>query len=168
MAPSLFRPLAYVSAICLCLHPLACQSQQRKATDFSKRKAALEQQQTRAAYDSLHVLLATHYTDLSAPERATLRKTLEKHATWAFDVLCPDTEPGPKIVLKGQVTDENGKPLPGAKLHIFHTDQQGYYSPLDAAGSMLENDPRLEGFLTTDALGAFEIRTVRPASYPTQ
>lgn len=33
---------------------------------------------------------------------------------------------------------------------------------------MMENDPRLEGFLTTDANGGFEIHTVRPANYPRQ
>ncbi len=167
MQPIPCRIIFKFTAICLCIFPLACQSQQRKAGDFEALKANLEIQQNRSAYDSLHFLLTEHYTDLNAEERKTLRKTLKKYASWPFETLCPDTEPGAKITLSGRVSDANGKGVPGAKLHIFQTNHEGYYSPYDAAtGRMMEQDPRLEGFLTTDSSGAFRLHTIRPASYP--
>lgn len=161
------RFLTLLLLICGCFIPFAGQSQPHKASNFSALKATLEKQHSRSAYDSLHFLLARHYSDLSDEQRKTLRKTLEKHSIWPFETICPSTEPGTKITITGHITDEKGQPIRGAKLHIFHTDQQGYYSPSDATtGRMMEQDPRLEGFLTTDSSGTYEIHTIRPASYP--
>ncbi|MFN0016585.1 MAG: hypothetical protein ACKVU2_18740 [Saprospiraceae bacterium] len=96
-----------------------------------------------------------------------MRETLEKHAIWSSMSTCPATESGTQLTLRGQLTDETGNPLRGERLHVFHTDNHGYYAPTDSiTGGMAENDPRLEGFLVTDSAGRFEIRGIRPASYP--
>jgi len=155
---------ALLTICCLATLPTACQTHpQKKAGQNTPVKPAAD----RVAYDSMHLVLATRYTALSAGERQQLRETLRKTAAWPYDILCPDSEPGTHITVKGRLVDSEKKPVPGASLHVFHTDNQGYYSPLDeSSGRMLENDPRLEGFITTDSLGRFEIRTVRPANYP--
>ncbi|MBC7775178.1 MAG: hypothetical protein H7246_07040 [Phycisphaerae bacterium] len=159
-------------AACFFLGSGACQRPHQKTEkdiSLSTLKKNLQVEKSREAYDSLHFLLAEHYTDLTGFERRDLRETLEKYAVWPFETTCPATESGTKITLRGHLSDENGKPLPGERLHTFHTDHRGYYAPTDSAsGRMGESDPRLEGFLTTDSTGGFEIRTVRPASYPKQ
>lgn len=170
MLPYIFPKGSALIGFYLLLCTIACQSQQGKPpdpSDLSALKNNVETDESRVAYDSLHFHLTAHYTDLTTAGRSALRQALQKQAIWSFDVLCPADEPGAHIVLKGRVTDKNGTPLAGAHLHVFQTNHQGYYSPLDSiTGSMRENDPRLEGFITTGVNGVFEIRTVRPASYP--
>lgn len=148
----------------------ACQKPQQKteqARPFIRLKKNLDHEKSRAAYDSLHFFLTEHYTEMSGVERRDLHETLEKYAVWSDASTCSAAEPGPRITLHGLLTDENGKALPGERLHVFHTDHRGYYAPTDSAsGHMAENDPRLEGFLITDSLGIFELRSVRPTSYP--
>ena len=149
------------------LSPLSCQLPQRKATDFTALQSKLESDRSRQAYDALQFLLAEEYTDLSTEERKALRASLEKHAKWSSATLCPDTEPGVKLYLEGRLLNEKNQPVAGAKLHIFHADSRGFYSPQDSiTGRMLEQDPRLDGFLHTDEQGHFSIQTVRPANYP--
>lgn len=157
------------AAFCFCLIPLSCQLQQRKAIDFKGLKEKLERNPSRQTYDALHFLLVDHYTELSTNERKDLRASLEKHSIWPDEILCPATEPGTRLYLQGRLLDEKDQPVAGAQLHIFHTDRKGFYSPLDSIrGSMLEQDPRLEGFLKTDQQGNFSIQTIRPANYPKQ
>lgn len=172
MLPYIFPKGSALIGFYLFLCAIACQSQQGQpanSPDLSALKNNLETDESRAAYDSLHLQLTAHYTDLTTAARSSLRQALKKQAHWPFEFLCPASEPGTHILLKGRVTDENGAPIAGAEMHIFHTDSRGYYSPLDSVtGRMMENDPRLEGFLTTDANGGFEIHTVRPANYPRQ
>lgn len=164
--PSLRHCVVFV-AFCFFLSPLSCQLPQRKATDFMALQSKLESNQSRQAYDALQFLLAEQYTDLSTEERKSLRASLEKHAKWSSATLCPDTERGVKLQLEGRLLNEKKQPVPGAKLHIFHTDSRGFYSPLDSiTGRMLEQDPRLDGFLHTDEQGRFSIQTVRPGNYP--
>ena len=72
-------------------------------------------------------------------------------------------EPGTRIRFIGVVEDGNGRPVPGARLHVYQTDAKGRYTldkPMD------EPHARLSGELTTDSGGHFEIRTVRPGGYP--
>jgi polyisoprenoid-binding protein YceI len=80
-------------------------------------------------------------------------------------MVTPD-EPGERLVLKGTVYDADGKtPVPGAKLHVYHTDAAGKYSATEA-GVGDERNPRLQCRLETDARGRFKIRTILPGPYP--
>jgi len=71
-------------------------------------------------------------------------------------------EPGERLVVSGTVFGADGKPLPGARLRVYHTDSEGYYTrPV--------SDPRrarIRGSLATDAAGRYEIRTILPGHYP--
>ena len=157
----------FMASIWFCLGHIACQPHSGTDLDLPKLKANLERTRNRRDYDALHFLLVEHYIDLSTTDRKTLRQMLEKHAIWPNATLCPKSESGTEISIQGRVVDDKGKPISGAKLHIFHTDHQGFYAPTDAkTGHMAEHDPRLEGFLITDEQGNYKINTIRPTSYP--
>ncbi len=118
-------------------------------------------------YDSLHFIVAEHYSELTAEQRRNIRNTLEKQAHWSATILCPDKEQGTKITIKGRVTDAHNKPIANAQLFIYHADNNGNYAPSDGTlKRMSEGDPRLFGYVKTDNLGNYAFQTVRPASYP--
>jgi catechol 1,2-dioxygenase len=72
-----------------------------------------------------------------------------------------EDEGGTPLLWTGQVTSVDGSPLPGAKVEIWHADDDGFYSQF-APGIPEWN---LRGSFTTDAEGRFEITTVQPAPY---
>jgi len=78
-------------------------------------------------------------------------------------VLTGSDEPGVPFVIRGVVRGPDGTAVPGASLHVFHTDSRGWYTPTKV---MDEPHARLAGSVSTDAEGRFEIRTIRPGSYP--
>ncbi len=78
-------------------------------------------------------------------------------------VVPPQGEPGTPIVISGVVTDATGAPLPNASVYVYQTDARGYYDPSNPRAS---DNPRLKGYIRTDAQGRYEFRTIRPGSYP--
>jgi len=78
-------------------------------------------------------------------------------------VVPPQGEPGTAIVISGVVTDANGAPLRSASVYVYQTDARGYYDPSNPRAS---DNPRLKGYMRTDAQGRYEFRTIRPGSYP--
>jgi len=136
------------------------------------QKAAFYRQElpanhSRAACDSLHFLLADHYQMFTPKERAETRNLLMVNTKWPDTRICSDHEEGSHIHLKGKLLDENGKALSQVMIYFFQADSHGYYSPDDSIHkSMGEQDPRLFGFVLTDANGVFAISSIRPASYP--
>lgn len=75
--------------------------------------------------------------------------------------IAPASEPGIPFILRAQILDAAGRPLPGVEVFAYQTDQHGIYAPQGAA------DPwRLKGWATSDAQGRVEFRTIRPAAYP--
>lgn len=120
-------------------------------------------------WQQLYLLTNEHYTMFTAVDRTRIRTVLEKRSSWPVSTLYTVNEPGEKVIITGHVVNEKGLPVVNAALHIFQTDSHGYYTPLDSiTQKMGETDARLYGFLKTDGHGYFEIRTVRPASYPKQ
>jgi protocatechuate 3,4-dioxygenase beta subunit len=70
------------------------------------------------------------------------------------------------IDIAGLVTDEAGRPVPGALLDVWQTNALGaYHHPSDPSGAPV--DPGFQGsaVLRTDAAGAWRIRTVLPGPY---
>jgi len=71
-------------------------------------------------------------------------------------------EPGETLVVSGQVfAPDSRTPVPGIIVYAYNTDSQGYYGE-----NKTEYPPRLFGWMKTDDSGRFELRTIRPASYP--
>ena len=72
-------------------------------------------------------------------------------------------EPGERLTVAGRVLATDGAtPLAGASVYVYHTDVRGYYSP----GTNDNRNPRLRGYMRTDAQGRYEFSTIKPGSYP--
>ena len=82
---------------------------------------------------------------------------------WSITIAGPE-EPGRRLVVEGTVFENDGTtPVAGATVFVFHTDDQGYYSP----DGMEESDARLCGLMLTDAEGRYRFETIKPAHYAT-
>lgn len=72
-------------------------------------------------------------------------------------------EPGERVIVAGRVFAQDGvTPVVGASVYVYHTDAKGYYSP----GTNDNRNPRLRGYMRTDAQGRYEFNTIKPGSYP--
>src|SRR5215471_208644 len=72
-------------------------------------------------------------------------------------------EPGERLIVTGRVFSSDGKtPLAGASVYVYHTDMKGLYTP-DTNDS---RNPRLRGYMRTDAEGRYEYSTIKPGPYP--
>lgn len=73
-------------------------------------------------------------------------------------------EPGERITVTGVVYGADGKtPIANASVYVYHTDATGRYTP----GPTDDNrNPRLRGYMRTDAQGRYEYTTIKPAPYP--
>lgn len=69
--------------------------------------------------------------------------------------------PGVAVELRFHVFDEQGAPLPGARVDVWHCDAQGRYSGVDA----LQAQRFLRGVQPVDDGGAATFRTVYPGWY---
>ncbi|MFN0109868.1 MAG: protocatechuate 3,4-dioxygenase [Blastocatellia bacterium] len=90
-------------------------------------------------------------------------KMAEKKASSKITITTKD-EPGERLIVTGVVYGSDGKtPLANASVYVYHTDANGRYTP----GPKDDNqNPRLRGYLRTDAQGRYEYSTIKPAPYP--
>ncbi len=97
---------------------------------------------------------------LATPQAPTVA---EKNAPSKITITTKE-EPGEPLTVSGVVYGADGKtPLANASLYIYHTDATGRYTP----GPNDDNrNPRLRGYLRTDAQGRYEYSTIKPAPYP--
>lgn len=86
--------------------------------------------------------------DLKAPSTVSIAST---------------AEPGERMTVTGQVFGADGKtPLAGASVYVYHTDAKGLYTPENNDS----RNPRLRGYMRTDAQGRYRYSTIKPAHYP--
>jgi hydroxyquinol 1,2-dioxygenase len=71
----------------------------------------------------------------------------------------PDTE---QIVLYGQVTDNDGAPIPHATVQVWQTSAHGLYDLQQQDHDVMD----LRASFRCDAQGRYHFRTVRPLGYP--
>ena len=90
-------------------------------------------------------------------------KMAEKDASSKTTITSKD-EPGERLIVTGIVYGADGKtPLANASVYVYHTDANGRYTP----GATDDNrNPRLRGYMRTDAQGKYEYSTIKPAPYP--
>ena len=110
-----------------------------------------------AASWKLPALLAVTVGLASAAAPLAGAKCADQTPTSALLKLTQPGELGERLVFVGRVMDAEDRPVPGAKLYVYHADAYGAYSKLG------EDEPRLCGVLRTDARGSFRIETVLPS-----
>jgi catechol 1,2-dioxygenase len=76
--------------------------------------------------------------------------------------ICLDGKGEPTLV-RGRVLDTDGKPIAGATLDIWQTNDDGFY---DVQQKGIQPDYNLRGLFTSDADGYYAFRTVKPRHYP--
>jgi catechol 1,2-dioxygenase len=70
--------------------------------------------------------------------------------------------PGETMFVKGTVTDEAGKPVPDARVDIWHSATNGLYEQQDEN----QAEMNLRGMFQTDDKGQFWFRSIKPSGYP--
>ena len=69
---------------------------------------------------------------------------------------------GEPTLIRGRVTDTDGRPIPGATLDVWQCASNGLYDIQDPE----QPEFNMRGVFTTDSEGRYWFRTVRPVSYP--
>jgi protocatechuate 3,4-dioxygenase, beta subunit len=88
----------------------------------------------------------------------------DKNLSWETIIASKD-EPGDRLIVSGTVFGPDGKtPVPGATVYVYHTDIHGYYN--NNSSSRGSDNPRLRGWMRTNAEGKYEYRTIKPGPYP--
>jgi catechol 1,2-dioxygenase len=71
------------------------------------------------------------------------------------------TDPGETLVMRGRVLGEDGKPLAGALVEVWHANHLGNYSYFDKSQPAFN----LRRSIRTDAAGNYSFRSVVPVGY---
>jgi catechol 1,2-dioxygenase len=71
------------------------------------------------------------------------------------------TQQGDTVIITGVVKDEQGNPLPGAVVDIWHADLKGRYSYFDQT----QSDYNLRRRIVTDENGRYTARSIVPSGY---
>jgi protocatechuate 3,4-dioxygenase beta subunit len=75
-------------------------------------------------------------------------------------------EKGERMVIRGTVFQKNGKtPASDVIVYFYHTDINGEYTPA-ADQTQGKRHGHLRGWIKTGKDGTYEIKSIRPASYP--
>ena len=70
---------------------------------------------------------------------------------------------GHTLIMHGTVYDANGKPLPNAKVEVWHANTKGFYSHFDPTG---EQQPfNMRRTIITDAQGQYKFQSIVPVGY---
>lgn len=83
------------------------------------------------------------------------------------NILVDDLTKGQRIIIRGQVLDGQGQPVPDAMLEIWQADVNGYFNhPADPHHD--KADPHFRGFGRADTVnnGQFTFKTIKPGIVP--
>jgi catechol 1,2-dioxygenase len=72
-----------------------------------------------------------------------------------------EADKGKVLFMQGTVFDQDGKPLPGAKVEVWHANLLGNYSFFDQTQSHFN----LRRSIITDANGRYQFRSILPSGY---
>ncbi len=70
---------------------------------------------------------------------------------------------GKTLIMHGAVHDADGKPLPGAKVEVWHCDTRGFYSHFDPTG--LQAPFNMRRTIITDENGRYKFQSILPSGY---
>jgi len=73
---------------------------------------------------------------------------------------------GAVIYVRGKVTDQNCKPIPGALVMIWHANTHGKYTH-EYDTNQIEDDPNFQGWgqMKTNEAGEYGFKTIKPGKY---
>jgi hydroxyquinol 1,2-dioxygenase len=74
-----------------------------------------------------------------------------------------DPDDGDRVVVRGKVTDVDGRPLAGVVIDCWQNATNMFYAVQQPESQTPEN---LRGIYRTDTAGRYELRSVRPVPYP--
>lgn len=80
-----------------------------------------------------------------------------------FARLDDGTAEGQTLVMHGVVRDANGRPLPGAKVEVWHCDTRGFYSHFDPTGQQAPFNMRRT--IYADENGRYRFQSILPSGY---
>jgi protocatechuate 3,4-dioxygenase beta subunit len=78
------------------------------------------------------------------------------------DSLLRSPTPGPGLVVRAAIADQNGDPVAGAEIDVWHSSPQGLYENQDPE----QAEMNLRGRFISDEAGCFDFRSIKPAGYP--
>jgi catechol 1,2-dioxygenase len=78
------------------------------------------------------------------------------------DSLLRSPTPGASLKFNGKVKDQDGKPVAGAEVDVWHSSTVGLYENQDPS----QAEMNLRGLFVTEADGSFGFSSVKPAGYP--
>lgn len=70
---------------------------------------------------------------------------------------------GQTLIIHGTVHGSDGKPVPDAKVEIWHCDTRGFYSHFDPTGQ--QSDFNMRRTIMTDENGRYKAQTILPSGY---
>ena len=74
---------------------------------------------------------------------------------------------GERIIVRGRVMDEDGRPVPDTMIELWQANAAGRYNhERDQHDAPLDPDFRGEGRVFTDAEGWYQFTSIKPGSYP--
>lgn len=73
-----------------------------------------------------------------------------------------DTD-GQTLIMHGTVYGSDGKPLPGARVEVWHCDTRGFYSHFDPTG--LQSDFNMRRTIVADESGRYRFQSILPSGY---
>jgi protocatechuate 3,4-dioxygenase beta subunit len=139
----------------------------REARDGRKDRALTALQSAAKAGDLSQTRCLTEPGLIVLHEQRPFRDLMRRIARQSEIAMTPPDEPGESLIVSGRVVDDDLKPVKDALIYVFHTNHQGSYSSTGGNATMGDSlNPRLFGYLRTDADGRYQYRTIRPAGYP--
>lgn len=82
--------------------------------------------------------------------------------TGSTAIICNADEPGERLLIVGTILNLQRQPVAGATVTVYNTDASGLYNPPNSPTRV----PRINGSVTSDENGRFQVLTVKPAAYP--
>lgn len=74
-----------------------------------------------------------------------------------------DEDEGERLVITGVISDEDGNPLSGATVDVWHADTRGFYSHFDPTEKNAPFNNRRK--IRVGADGRYEVTTIMPSGY---
>ncbi len=79
------------------------------------------------------------------------------------DVIAPAGVPGPRVTIRGRMTDGDGNPISDGVLEIWQADAAGKYAhPEDGQKAISADAFRGFGRILSDSQGVFQFTTIKP------